>query len=59
MLNYISSRGIITFFDDSKPPPPIPVGASVWKAIRSRPDVPQLKGEYLTEYDTKDDDEQD
>lgn len=58
MLNYISSRGIITFFDDRKPPPPIPVGSSVFYPLRNRPDIPYIIGDYDIELpkDEEDDD---
>jgi hypothetical protein len=55
--NYISSRGEITFFDDRKPPPPIPVGASVFYPLRARPDVPAIIGEYETEWTPTQEDE--
>lgn len=48
MINnyYKDPRGPVVFFDDTKPLPPIPVGAVVWKPIRHRPDIDHLIGEY-------------
>lgn len=48
--NYLSDRGRFVFFDDRLPPPNIPVGASVFRPLRDRPDVPYIIGDYTEEY---------